>query len=426
MVRLLAVTILVGWMLQGGHCVNADKLRIAGTDVLSTKGSTRGTAYGSANKIVTIGSKTHVAWLDTKSATMIQTYDAATEEWLPPVHVGSGLDNHGGPALCADSKGYLHIVFGPHHGPLQYSRSERPNDASSWVKMPEFGDHATYPSLVCAADDTLYCAYRGKTAPFKLLFQRKPAGGEWSEPTVIVDAAVPDGYTQFGNCLSLAGDGTIHLAFHVYDTHPAAGKAAGHLQSPDGGETWVLADGAPVELPFTPDKPGWICKAPDLDLRVWTVDCDSDGNPYVCIAHSKPGRPEAEVWTYREGAWKRIGTAGALDGYQKGLRSSGATLCFDAQDNLYVLVSATDERGWSHPHNEIILLFSPDRGETFEVLPISQPNADVPNWLPSVERRTGHNVVALPHVLYTHGNKGEGCTPDDVTEIHCVRLQLAA
>ena len=42
-------------------------LRVASVKLLSEKGSTRSTRYSTANKIVTVGGKTHVAWLDSVS-----------------------------------------------------------------------------------------------------------------------------------------------------------------------------------------------------------------------------------------------------------------------------------------------------------------------------------------------------------------------
>ena len=413
---------LAGPAWQGSIGVMAAELEIVSETVLSTNGSTRGSAYGSASKIVTLGDKTHVAWLDTKSATMIQTYHHGTGDWLPAVHVGSGLDNHGGPALCADSRGYLHIVFGPHHGPLQHCRSERPNDASAWVRLPEFGDHATYPSLICGDDDTLYCAYRGRTAPLKLMFQRRPAGGEWSEPMVVVDAGVSDGYTQFGNCLCFGDGGALHLAFHVYDLHPAAGKAVGHLQSPDGGETWALADGTPVRLPYTPDQPGWVAASPDRDMRCWSVDCDPDGNPFLCVIRYRPKPSAVEVWSFEDGTWVSNDLGPVLAAHSEGLQATDAVHCLDDSGNLYVAAAVTGSGGWGHPTNETVLLVSSDRGKTFEVLSVPKPGSVAASWLPNLERRTGHNLVELPHLLYTYGAVGEGCAPPDVTEIRLVTL----
>ena len=56
------------------------RLEIAQAKRLSEHGSTRATRYSGTNKIVTIGGKTHVAWLDSISHTMVATYDHASGE----------------------------------------------------------------------------------------------------------------------------------------------------------------------------------------------------------------------------------------------------------------------------------------------------------------------------------------------------------
>jgi len=42
------------------------------------------------------------------------------------------------------------------------------------------------------------------------------------------------------------------------------------------------------------------------------------------------------------------------------------------------------------------------------------------------ERRTGHNKVDVPNLVYTHGDQGEGCSPDVQTEIRFVSLEQIA
>lgn len=154
----LAVTLYLNLSVTGAE----NHLSATGVKLLSERGSTRATRYATANKIVTLGRKTHVAWLDSISRTMVASFDRESQSWSQPVHVGEGTDNHGGPALTCDSGGFLHIIFGPHAGePFQHSRSARPNDSTEWVRLPRFGVHPTYPSLVCDPDDTLHLVYRG-------------------------------------------------------------------------------------------------------------------------------------------------------------------------------------------------------------------------------------------------------------------------
>ena len=101
--------------------------------VLSTTGSTRGTAYTMSNKILTHEGKTHVVWLDQIHKTYVRTYTHETGRWGAPVFVGDGDDNHAGAAFAIDSEGYFHLVYGPHHNPIQHAVSRAPNAAKRWI-----------------------------------------------------------------------------------------------------------------------------------------------------------------------------------------------------------------------------------------------------------------------------------------------------
>ncbi len=389
------------------------------TIMLSETGSTRGSLYAMSNKIVTIDGRSHVAWLDAISDTKVCMYDHATGEISDAVLVGSGVDNHGGPAMCCDSEGYLYIVFGPHHGPLQFARSVRPNDSSEWETLPEFGVNATYPSLVCDADDTLHIAYRGGEMPRKVIYQRRPKGGEWSEPQILVDAGVPDGYTQFCNALTIAPDGSLHMAYHIYDNHPAAGKAAGHMMSADGGDTWTLADGTPLDLPVTRDDDELlVLRSDEQDLRVSNVVCDDQSRPYFMTNHYRPEN-DLLLWSWRDGQWRsqslRPVMARLVDFTP---RFAQAATCSFAEGRLYLAISVGPQGGWNDPETDVYVLVSDDLGETFDVLTLSRVDSELPSWGPSLERPVGHNEFSVPMVLWINGFKGEGVAdPDTMTEV---------
>src|SRR3954471_14400715 len=106
-------------MLACGHrLIGAERDVSARGFLLSSSGSGRATGYAEASKIVTLGDRTHVAWLDATREgfrVRIRTLDQKTGTWSATATVGEAQDNHGGPGLTADSKGFLHLIYGPHH-----------------------------------------------------------------------------------------------------------------------------------------------------------------------------------------------------------------------------------------------------------------------------------------------------------------------
>jgi len=391
---------------------------------LSTVGSTRATGYVMSNKIVTVGGRTYVTWLDTKAVIRLQVFDHKTGAPGRVVTLGKGHDNHAGPAMTVDGKGNLHVVFGPHHGPFQYRHTTRPGDMDSWSPVTHVGKRATYPSFVCAPDGTFHLTCRGGNEPYKLHYYRKPPGSEWTGPIVLADADVPGGYTQFGNSLAVAPDGTLHLAFHFYDLHPAAGKAVGYMRSRDGGRTWTDTKGRALELPVTPKTAELIEAGPKLDMRVSNVALDKQGRPHFLIMHFKTKPTDVILWGHDGAAWRKtpLGPWVSKTLWPNAQPLSG-TLAFGEDGRLYVqLTLATGDTGWGSPGQEIGLLISQDGGRTFTGRLISPPDAKTPNWLPSLERSTGHNRVDVPWLIYTHGHPGKGCTPKDTTEVRLVAL----
>ena len=157
--------------------------------LLSRHGSGRASAYVEANKIVTFQYKTHVTWLDSvadKFCVRIRTLDRRSNRWSPTYTIGEAYDNHGGPALTVDSRGFLHLVYYPPHHPFRHRKSKCPNEDSEWEKEIQFGEELTYPPLVCGPDDTLYLTARRsqKNQLWSVEQWTKRVGQDWYSPLV--------------------------------------------------------------------------------------------------------------------------------------------------------------------------------------------------------------------------------------------------
>lgn len=74
----------------------AKTVKVKKVQVLSDKSSNRTTSYELQNKILTIGDKKVVTWLDNRQHCMVTTYHAASDTWGEHVDLGDCQDNHGG------------------------------------------------------------------------------------------------------------------------------------------------------------------------------------------------------------------------------------------------------------------------------------------------------------------------------------------
>jgi len=416
----------------GAPAEGRDDVTVQFSKALSLNGSTRATAYAMSNKIITAKGKVFVTWLDRIADVQMATYDVAKKQWTPPVLVGRGVDNHGGPAITMDSSGHLYVAYGPHHGPFQFRRSMRPYDASAWGPVQRFGLKATYPSLVCDGADTLHCTYRGGPKSWLLMYQQKPKGGRWSRPRVLVDPGGSYTYTQYGNPLAVAKDGTLHLAFHVYTEKKqlsGRGRALGYLRSRDGGATWETAAGEKVTLPATLKTDCFIERGAKLNLRVGDLVLDGAGRPWLAAWHIGTRPRTVLLWHHDGVRWRSRDLLPFVEKRLPGHELAMGTLTFDRDGVLYVAAvvrkaGGSDKTWFGHPTKEVALLTSVNGGKTFRVRPISTPDPTLPNWLPSIERPYGPRPIGVPSFLYTHGNKGTfgDCRSGAGTEVRFVRL----
>ncbi|MAE66953.1 MAG: hypothetical protein CMJ18_22060 [Phycisphaeraceae bacterium] len=260
---------------------------------------------GAGNVSATYGGRTHVVWLsiqphewhkeqvealsaemqgpyvpyalrykdglDALAPQYIRTYDHATGELGPRVLLGfSRRDNHDGPVIGVDSKGYLHVILGAHHDNFQYTRSLEPNSATGgWTEPIMFGTPRpakgggsyTYQAMVIDREDVIHLVSRSAANSgyyFNLAYNRKKPGSDW-EPEVVLVHPFRPGYCAWRQKLTTDRLGRLFLSYAHYPSElTGEQKAAYHrkypqfkggiretghtvLMSDDGGDSWRLA-----------------------------------------------------------------------------------------------------------------------------------------------------------------------------------------
>ncbi|MFP3904286.1 MAG: BNR-4 repeat-containing protein [Armatimonadota bacterium] len=238
---------------------------------------------GIPSMIVSRGSKVHVVWGEATDPDVsreeipgvpayVATYDRQAQSLGEPVFMSYGPppnDGHNTPSITMDSEGHLHVVVGTHGRPFQYLRSLAPNDAySGWteaIRTSEDDLRQTYVGLVCGADDALHLVFRlwmsgeehldgGLWAA--LAYQRKPAGGEWEEPKILLAPPLSE-YSIYYHRLTVDRAGDLFISYDYWSTmwfyrndqrgpvaagsgRPGRGWGRAVLTSPDGGDRWML------------------------------------------------------------------------------------------------------------------------------------------------------------------------------------------
>lgn len=96
--------------------------------------------------------KTFLAWCAVgrggDKATQVAAFDHATGTWSDRVTVGNYTladDDHGHPAMCRDSSGYLYCFFGSHDTTQPWASSNAPDDITAWTMHAPLAGAQTYP-----------------------------------------------------------------------------------------------------------------------------------------------------------------------------------------------------------------------------------------------------------------------------------------
>ena len=101
-------------------------------------------------------------------------------------------------------------------------------------------------------------------------------------------------------------------------------------------------------------------------------------------------------------------------------------ITIDSCDRIHMVTNLNEPvegKAWGHPSHEVFHLVSRDRGASFECNQVSPADDSTANWLPSISLAGRLQPVDKPVILYTRGDKGEGCLPITETEVYCVFVE---
>ncbi|MBI5684009.1 MAG: BNR-4 repeat-containing protein [Verrucomicrobia bacterium] len=223
---------------------------------------------GIPSSVVSRGSKVHVIWGEATDPKVkvagvpafVATYDRETGKLGRPALIGYGAppnDIHNTPSITMDSRGFLHALAGTHGRPFPYARSLNPNDAGGgWTEAAPMVENLnqTYIGMVCGPDDTLHATFRlwqTGMEPFPashyatLAYQRKRPGQPWEPPRILIMPPFSE-YSVFYHRLTMDRKGRLFLSYDYWSTfwfyrNDHFGRRRTLLMSPDGGDTWKLA-----------------------------------------------------------------------------------------------------------------------------------------------------------------------------------------
>ena len=401
--------------------------------LLSRNGGDRATGYTMSAKVVRANGLLLCTWIDGARQNQCALVDPASEAIISSGPLGiPGVDNHCGAALAVASSGRVHAVTGGHHSSLQHYTLEGMVESLQWRHASSIDERATYPSLICDAEDTLHLAYRCLGDPWTLNYRRCEQG-RWSEPRRLV-LAEKEGYVYWTNALALGPGGRVHLAFS--NTRALRDGSfyygASHLYSDDSGESWrqlgrgcIPHEGAPIgDLAFIEGDvdPGRIepvahraahaapgpHNAEYLQINLSNPVVDDSGNPSVILHNGMDGaatlyRCHGDQWSPRalDEIVQRI-----LPGWTIHMQSS---LSRRADGTFEIVLMVQPEMGgWGSTETELVrvTIDSSDGPATVDL--VRSPDSSFAHWLPALEHWSWSARSTEPAMLFTRGRNAGG------------------
>ena len=428
----------------------SENVRKTGRTLISNIGSERAT-QGNGNKIVTVGNKTHIVWLDSVDEgyfARVRTQDRPSGKWSEVYMLGKGRDNHARPTITVGSQGFLHLIIGGHHDGLQYRRSVRANDASECTPAETFGK-TTYPILICGPDDTLYITGRHDQGWAGMDCYAKPPGQAWENRGLLVKRQKRFRYyAAYHNAMAWGPEQmTLHMSVGFFlGDRPRKGEngrtpqglyqAVGYMRSADAGKTRTKADGSPIKLLATSDTLGLIDfgerardarDKPKPGIQHMGVAVDSQDRPYVVYVRHAPNPGAIEMVTPDDrGGWKKRPLREAVAKSWPGMVAFDGRVSMTRDDVICLILTLAPLKhpnaNWNpgiHGRPEfwlrvepniqrLVWLESRDGGRTFTTRDIIPHKPDRGTLLPTLKRPTGfHGPPAdeLPALLYFEGLK---------------------
>ncbi|KAJ3086988.1 hypothetical protein HK102_012045 [Quaeritorhiza haematococci] len=148
-------------------------------------------------------------------------FDHITGSWSAETMVGvvdNKTDNHNGPVMTLDSKGYFHMVCAGHHKEFRYWKSGAPYNVSVWQPPKISEGKYTYAGIICDNTDRIYMAFRADGFNFHVII--KDGLDRWYTKVVLIrvtrgmnPATYPNYfYIRYNHILNLDSKNNVYMS----------------------------------------------------------------------------------------------------------------------------------------------------------------------------------------------------------------------
>jgi hypothetical protein len=266
--------------------------------------------------LLTHGQQQYVAYYDQEHQLVVARRQLDQRTWHKVALPSKiGWDSHNYVTMAIDSAGHLHLAGNMHCVPLNYFRTERPGDISTFRRLPMTGQEeqrCTYPRFLHGADGRLLFTYRsggsGNGRRFYNVYDVE--GKRWA---LFLDGPLFEGEGQrnaYPQGPIKGPDGLFHLVWVWRDTPDCATNH--HLSYARSRDLrhWETAAGQAVQLPLTLGQ-SQLCVDPippggGIINGCQRLAFDRWGHPMISYHKlDENGHMQIYVTRFRDGQWHR-------------------------------------------------------------------------------------------------------------------------
>lgn len=344
-------------------------------------------------------------------------------------------DDHNIIAIGIDRHGRLHLAYGMHNAPLAYAISATsvtgqtfaPGGALRFVHAMMIGTQekaVTYPEFFHAPDGSLMFAYRdggkgGGSGNGNEYINRFDEGKtRWRRIANPMVDGISTSMNAYLNAFVFDASGTLHASWTIRETpHWQSNHDVYLVSSPDGGKSWIGADGTALGATVTRQKADAHAKILSLPqgsslINQTDMAMDAAGKPMIATwwapraASGDHTRQYMLIWNdgtaWRTSQISQRAAGETIDETSARVRELARPLVMvDGKGRTLVIARSADGK------NRPTVYWSVDRIAWNQMI---LDDGDLGNWEPVYDRRLWHDRKTLSLLLQATG-EGRGATP---------------
>ncbi|WP_435139175.1 BNR repeat-containing protein [Formosa sp. A9] len=241
------------------------------------------------NALVTHGNYQYTAYYNKTGQVVLGKRLLHSTNWETHTtpYTANTKDAHNSISIMVDGDGFLHLAWGNHNTPLNYTKSIAPfslqmDDAMAMIGRNE--QHVSYPEFYALQDGNLLFFYRdGGSGNGNLVINRYNTQTQtWQrvQDNLIDGESLRNAYWQ----AYVDPQDQIHVSWVWRETPDVASNHdLAYACSKDGGKTWQKSTGKTYQLPITESSAEIIQHIPQHSelINQTSMTTDQNGNPYI-------------------------------------------------------------------------------------------------------------------------------------------------